>query len=127
MLTKHNNNKKKKPWIKAVTSDLSVEALAYKHRYCGLCKAEMDYNNSLDAWVCRRDTCAAILYRGYKIGPTKGEQETLVTITDPYGDLQRPFVSSVLNDTKKDKDYHGLKRPILDKHRIARHPNEIVE
>ena len=113
-------NRKAKPWIKAVTSDLNSETLVLKRRYCGLCKTEMDYDQGLDAWICKQTTCGAILYRGHKIGPTKGEQEELVTITDPYGDLQRPFVKSIIN--KEREDFHGLQRPISDKHRIARHP-----
>jgi hypothetical protein len=104
----------KRRWIKAVTSDPPIEVLAEKKRYCGICKTQMDYKKENDAWVCRSTVCGGYLPRGYNIGPTKGEQEELVTITDPYGTMQKPFVKSILPEGKR-LDYHRLRRPAEEK------------
>lgn len=111
-------------WIKVVSTEPPVSTLHDKKRYCGLCKTQVEFNTALDAWICRSTKCGAVLYRGYGIQPTK-DQQTLVTINDPYGDMQKTFVKTV-NPTRLPKHgYHNLKR--VPEHKKVKSPVEAMK
>jgi hypothetical protein len=113
MLDQRKSHKPSK-WIHAVSIDLPKSTLINKKRYCGLCKTQMLFHEEADAWICRNTKCAGVLKLGHGIGPVKGEQEELVTIDDPYGDLQKPFVKAIAN-VSQNKLEHGLQRPLKEK------------
>jgi hypothetical protein len=84
----------------------------------------MEFKEENDAWICLNTKCLAYLPRGYGIGPIKGEQEELVTITDPYGDLQKPFAKRININRGTIWTENQLKRPVTEKHKIVSHPNK---
>ena len=115
--------KKRGRWIHAVSTDVPKNRLQYQRRYCALCKSRMDFRDDMDAWLCRNIKCNGILKLGYGIGPAKGDQEELVTITDPYSDLQKPFVKAIPT-MSRNKHESGL--PLIRKERIAKSAAEAL-